>query len=73
MGCVHTHRGRLAIERCGNLSHIQNVVEKIEEDNQKVQKIGQVINQTFALRLKHNKIWAQWASSIPSKIMLKKL
>jgi hypothetical protein len=29
MGCVHTH---------------QNIVEKIREDNQKVVKIGQVIN-----------------------------
>ncbi len=31
-------------------------VEKIEEDNQKVGKIGQVINQMFALGLEHDKI-----------------
>jgi hypothetical protein len=58
MGYVHTHWGRLAIERCGNPSHIQSVVENIEEDNQKVQKIGQVISQAFTPRSKHDKIWA---------------
>jgi hypothetical protein len=44
MGCVHTHWGRLASEECGNMNCIQNVVEKIEENNQKVQKVGQVIS-----------------------------
>jgi hypothetical protein len=38
MGCVHTHQGRPAIEGCGSPSHIQNVPEKIKEDNQKVRK-----------------------------------
>jgi hypothetical protein len=56
MGCVHTHHERLVIERCGNLSCIQNVVEKIGEDNQKVKKTSQVINQLFALGPKHDKI-----------------
>jgi len=32
-------------------------VEKFEEDNQKVQKIGQAISQTLAPRLKNDKIW----------------
>jgi hypothetical protein len=45
-------------------------MEKNGEDNQKVRKIGQVINQTSTQGLEHDKIWAQWASSIPSKNML---
>jgi hypothetical protein len=40
-------------------------VEKISEDDQKVGKISQVISQTHALGQEHDKIWAQWASSIP--------
>jgi hypothetical protein len=56
MGCVHTHNGKLVIERCGNSSYIQSIVEKIGEDNQKVKKTSQVINQVFTLRPKHDKI-----------------
>jgi len=33
MGCVHMHRKILAIKGWGSLSHVQNVVEKFEEDN----------------------------------------
>jgi hypothetical protein len=33
MGCVHTHQRILAIEEWGSSSHIQNVMEKIGEDN----------------------------------------
>jgi hypothetical protein len=44
MGCVHTHWGRPTIERCGGLSHIQSVVEKIGEDNWKFGKIGRTIS-----------------------------
>jgi len=40
MGCVHTHRGMLAIEGWGNASQIQNVVQKIGENNRKVKKIS---------------------------------
>jgi hypothetical protein len=58
MGCVHTH---------------QSIVEKIREDNQKVVKIGRTTNQVPTPSLKHDKIWAQWASSIPSKSMSKKV
>jgi hypothetical protein len=46
-------------------------VKKIGEDNRKVGKISQTINQVPTLRLEHDKIQAQWALSIPSKIMLK--
>ncbi len=73
MGCVHTHWGRPAIERCDSLSYIQSTMETIGEDNQKVGKIGQIINQVWAQGLKHDKIWAQWASSIPSENMLKRV
>jgi hypothetical protein len=39
MGCVHTHQGILAIEGWGNQSRIRNVVKKIGETNQKLEKI----------------------------------
>jgi hypothetical protein len=50
----------LTIEGWGSLSCAQNVVQKTKEDNQKVGKIGQIISQTFTLKLKHDKIWALW-------------
>ncbi len=40
MGCVHMHWGRFAIERCGSSSCMLNVMEKIGEDNRKVEKIN---------------------------------
>jgi hypothetical protein len=43
MGCVHTHQGRPVVEKCGNISHVCNVVKKTKENNQKVGKINQVI------------------------------
>jgi hypothetical protein len=58
MGCVHTH---------------PSIVEKTREDNQKVVKIGRIINQVLAPSPKHDKIWAQWASNISSKSMLEKV
>jgi hypothetical protein len=73
MGCVHTHQGRPAIEGCGSISRVWSVVKKIGEDNQKVEKIGRITSQMHALRLEHDKIQAWWASSIPSKSMLKKV
>jgi hypothetical protein len=48
-------------------------MEKIGEDNQKARKIGQIISQAPALGLEHDKIWAQWASNILSKNMLKRI
>jgi len=48
-------------------------MEKSGEDNQKVGKIGKAIRQTPTPRLEHDKIWAWWASCIPSKNMLKKV
>jgi hypothetical protein len=42
-------------------------VENIGENNRKVGKIGQIINQVFSLRPKHDKIRARLASSILSK------
>ncbi len=40
MGCVYTHRGKFTIEGCGNPSYVQNAMQKIGEDNQKVGKIS---------------------------------
>jgi hypothetical protein len=48
---MHTHWERLAIEGCDSLNHVQSVMEKFGEDNQKVGKIGQVINQMPTPRL----------------------
>jgi len=56
IGCVHTCRKRPTIEGCDSLNHIQNVVDKIGEDNQKVEKFGRVISQVPTLGLKHDKI-----------------
>jgi hypothetical protein len=33
MGCVHTHQRIFAIEEWGSSNHVQNVMEKNEEDN----------------------------------------
>jgi len=55
--CTHIEGG-LQFEGCGSLSHIQNVVKKIGEDNWKVGTISQFISQMLALGLKHDKIWA---------------
>jgi hypothetical protein len=46
------------IEGWGNPSHVQNVVEKTREDNQKVGKTNRIISQTFAPMPKHDKIRA---------------
>jgi hypothetical protein len=73
MGCVHTHWRGPTIEGCGNLSRVWSNVEKIGENNQRVKKISQIIIQVLASRLKHNKIQALWASSIPSNNMLKRV
>jgi hypothetical protein len=73
MGCVHTHRGMPTIEGLGSPSRVRNVMQKIGEDNREAWKIGQVISQTFAPRLKHDKIWARWASDVPSGIMLERV
>jgi len=40
MGYVHTHQRILAIEGWGNPNCVQSGVQKIEEDNQNVKKIG---------------------------------
>jgi hypothetical protein len=71
MGCMYTHWKMFAIEGWGSPSRIRNVVEKIGEDNWKVGKIGQGVNQMFAPRLKHDKIWARWALNVPLENMLK--
>jgi hypothetical protein len=63
----------LIIEGCGNLSHVQNVVEKNGEKNQKPRKIGQSISQVPTLRLKYDKIQAQCALCILSKSMLERV
>ncbi len=73
MGCVHTHWKRPTIEGCDSLNHIQNIVDKIGENNQKVEKFGQVISQALGPGLKHDKIRAQWVSNTLSYIMLKRV
>jgi hypothetical protein len=73
MGCGHTHWGVFAIERCDNPNHVQNVVKKDREDNQKVGKVGQVVNQTPTLGLEHDKIQTRWVSYILSESMLDKV
>jgi hypothetical protein len=56
MGCVHMHRRILAIKGWGSLSHVQNVMEKFEENNWKTGKINQDVSQTFTLEPEHDKI-----------------
>jgi len=73
MGCVHTHWRVFAIEGCDNSNHVQNVVKKDKEDNQKVGKVSQVVNQTFALELEHDKIQTRWISYILWENMLDKV
>jgi hypothetical protein len=48
----------LAIKGWGNPSHVQNVVQKTEEDNQKARKTSQIISQMPTLRPKHDKMRA---------------
>jgi hypothetical protein len=48
----------LAIEVWGSSSHVRNAMEKIKEDNRKVRKIVQTVNQTFTFGPKHDKIRA---------------
>jgi hypothetical protein len=50
------HQGIPTIEGCGSLSHVQSVVEKNGEDDQKLGKIGQIISQVPTLGLKYDKI-----------------
>jgi hypothetical protein len=73
IACVHTHWGMPTIEGWGSPSHIWSVVEKIGEDNRKVRKIGQTINQAPAPRLEHDKIQARWASNVLLKNMLERV
>jgi hypothetical protein len=70
MGCVHTHQGTIAIKGWGSPIHIQNIVEKTMEVNQKFVKIGKVMRQTSTFGSKHDKIQVQWALNIPLEIML---
>ncbi len=39
MGCVHTHQKIHVVERYGNSSHVQNIMEKTGEDNWNVKNI----------------------------------
>jgi hypothetical protein len=67
MGYVHMHQRILAIEGCGSPNCVQDTMEKTKEDNWKARKIGQIISQVFAPKLKYDKIWAQWVLDIVSK------
>jgi hypothetical protein len=73
MGCVHMHQMITTIERWSSPSHIQSVVEKTKEDNQKARKINWVVNQTLTLELEHDKTWTWWTSNIMSKNMLERV
>jgi hypothetical protein len=42
-------------------------MENIKEANQKFGKIGRTVNQAPTHGLEHDRIWAQWASNIPSR------
>ncbi len=64
MGSMHTHWRMLAIEKWGNPSHVQSVLQKIREDNRKVGKTSWVVSQKFALGIKHDKFWAQWTLNV---------
>ncbi len=50
------HQKILTIEGFGSSIHIQSIMEKIKEDNQKARKIGQDVSQAFTPRLKFEKI-----------------
>jgi len=58
MGCVHMHWKISIIEGWVVQVVFKVLWKKTGEVNQKVKKIGQIINQTFALGLEHDKIWA---------------
>jgi hypothetical protein len=61
------------VEGWGSPSHLRSVVQKIREDNQKVGKTSRVISQVLALRPKHNKIRARWASNVMLESMLERV
>jgi hypothetical protein len=46
------------IEGWGSPSHVQNVIQKTNEDNRKVKKIDRVVNQVPTPGPKQDKIWA---------------
>jgi len=73
MGCVHTHWEMLIIEGQGSPSRVQNVMQKIRENNRKAGKISWNVSQALVLTLKHDKIWAWWALDVPSKKMLERV
>jgi hypothetical protein len=53
--CAHTLKDAYN-ERWGSPSHVQSVVEKIGENNWKARKIGQIVSQSPAPKLEHDKI-----------------
>jgi hypothetical protein len=69
MWCVHTHQTRPKIKGCDTPNHIENIVEKTNENNWKDRNIGWIISQTPTPRAEHGKIWARWALSFLSKSM----
>jgi hypothetical protein len=73
MRCVHMHRKISAIEGWGSPNHIWKVMKKIGIENWKAGKTHQVVGEMSTLKLKHNKIQAQWDSDILLESMLKKV
>jgi len=63
--CAHTLK-EACNWRCNSPSHVWNIMKKIGEDNQKVDKTNWVISQALALGLKHDKIRTWLVLGIPS-------
>jgi hypothetical protein len=62
-----------AIEGWGSPTHVRNIMQKIEEDNQKVGKTGRIVREAPAPKPKRDKIWAQWALDVPLESMLERV
>jgi hypothetical protein len=67
------HRKIVVIKGCGSPNCVHSIVEKDGEDNRKTRKTSQVVNQTLAPRLKHDKIRTIWVSNILSKSMMEEV
>jgi hypothetical protein len=56
---VCAYQKLFTIEGWDNPSHIQNIMKKIEKNNQKVEKVDRIVSQVLNPRLKHDKIQTQ--------------
>jgi hypothetical protein len=67
------HRGIPVIEGCGSPNRVQSIVEKDGENNRKIGKVSQVVNQVFTRRSKHDKIQTLWVLDIMLESMMEKV